>query len=142
MKLKMKNAEDMLKVIQRDNRYAHTYNKQRTEYHAALRKLAGQEVEVETEYLFSDQYNTPPIEGISDIGLRIFDRYVESIIDDIRPGMLKCSWCGRTYHNNGTYCHAEYTKPLLSEFYRDSAKLFRVRGYDMFGKAYRESISV
>jgi len=106
MKLKLKNAEDMLKEIQRDNRYQYTYDKNKVEYQNALTRLADQEVEVETKYLFDDQYNTPPLDGVSENGLRIMERYVEAIIDDVRPGMVKCRWCGNNYNDTGSYCHS------------------------------------
>lgn len=137
MKIRIKTKEDMLPVIQKDNRYAHTYNKTKVEYHAMLGAIAGQVIDVETDYLFSDQYNTPPIEGVSDIGLRVFDRYVSEVIDDIRPGMVKCGWCGNSYLDTGAYCHStEYIRPLLPTFYRRSQDLYRARGYDWTGAAY------
>lgn len=37
------------------------------------RKLQGHAITLETKHLFSNQWNTAPIAGVSDIGLRVFD---------------------------------------------------------------------
>lgn len=58
-------------------------------------QIAGMELEVETDYLFKDQYNTAPIPGISESGLRVMQNVVEEVIDDVRPLYLKCHWCGK-----------------------------------------------
>jgi hypothetical protein len=70
MRIKLLDKDAMLKRIQIDNRSAHAFNRQRADFQGWLMKLAGQEIEVKTDYLFSDQYNTPPIDGISENGLR------------------------------------------------------------------------
>lgn len=59
-----------------------------------LSKIEGQTIEVETFYLFDNQYNTGPISGVTEQGLRIMDESVEKVIDDERIGKVKCSWCG------------------------------------------------
>jgi hypothetical protein len=64
------------------------------EWAKTLEKIEGKEIEVETHYLFRDQYNTPPIPGVSENGLRIMQESVEAVIDDIRPSKGRCSWCG------------------------------------------------
>ena len=56
--------------------------------------VAGMTLDVETNYLFRDQYNTTPIQAVSDSGLRIMDYLVEEVIDDARQGMARCNWCG------------------------------------------------
>ena len=61
-----------------------------------MEKVAGMTLEVKTDYLFKDQYNTAPIPGISEKGLRIMQNVVEEVIDDERPGKARCRWCGRT----------------------------------------------
>lgn len=38
-----------------------------------LFKLDGKEVELETEFLFDNQWNTAPVEGLSETGFRVFD---------------------------------------------------------------------
>lgn len=61
--------------------------------------IQGMTIDVETQYLWDDQFNTAPIEGISETGLRILDfkgerSIIEEIIDDARPGREKCIICG------------------------------------------------
>lgn len=48
---------------------------------------SGAWVEIDTAYLFTDQYNTVD-------GKRIFDRDIKRIEDDARPGFGKCRYCG------------------------------------------------
>lgn len=64
-------------------------------FYRILQQIKGKTIQVDTKFLFSDQFNTVPIPGISQRGIRIMERYVEKIIDDIRPGMMRCNWCGR-----------------------------------------------
>lgn len=47
----------------------------------------GKWVEIDTSILFHDQYNTMD-------GKRIFDRDIKRIVDDERPGMGRCRYCG------------------------------------------------
>ncbi len=72
----------------------------------------GVDVELETEHLFSDQWNTAPIDGISDNGLRVFDWAEDYLIDfrktlkrghylvitdemrEIRRNTHECGYCG------------------------------------------------
>ncbi len=61
-----------------------------------LEKVEGMTIEVETEYLFKDQFNTVPIPDVSESGMRIMQFCVEKVIDDIRPQKMSCHWCGRT----------------------------------------------
>ena len=64
-------------------------------YHAQLKLVDGFELEVETEHLFTDQFNTSPIEGVSELGMRILHGAVAEVIDDERPGKMKCGYCGK-----------------------------------------------
>ena len=61
--------------------------------------VQGMTLKVETKYLWDNQFNTAPIEGISKNGLRILDfkgekSIIEEIIDDARLGIAKCGSCG------------------------------------------------
>ena len=47
-----------------------------------LTKIQGMVLEVDTEFVFSDQYNTYPIEGVSENGMRITNEYVDEVIYD------------------------------------------------------------
>jgi rRNA maturation endonuclease Nob1 len=66
------------------------------EWAKTMEKIAGMTLEVETDHLFKDQYNTTPIPGISETGLRVMQNVVEEVIDDERLGKARCHWCGRT----------------------------------------------
>lgn len=57
--------------------------------------IEGKVLEVDTEYLFKDQFNTKPIKNISELGMRIEQDLVDEVIDDERPGKARCNWCGK-----------------------------------------------
>ena len=85
-----------------------------------LRALDGIVLDVETKYLFKDQFNTAPLPArqrerilryiqreypgmqIQEVrtalkaGLRIMDSDVGRVIDDIRTGLQRCNYCGKT----------------------------------------------
>lgn len=48
---------------------------------------SGEWVNIDTSYLFHNQYNTED-------GRRIFDKDISRIVDDERPGMGRCKYCG------------------------------------------------
>ena len=48
---------------------------------------SGEWVNIDTSCLFHDQYNTED-------GKRIFDKDISRIVDDERPGMGRCKYCG------------------------------------------------
>jgi hypothetical protein len=72
-------------------------------WYDTLKQIEGKTLDVETEYLFQDQYNTAPIPGVSPNVLRIFDFIVERVIDDIRGTKMRCNWCGKT-NDKGNVC--------------------------------------
>jgi hypothetical protein len=59
----------------------------------AMKKIAGKILEVDTEMLFKHEFNTKPIPGVSKKGIRVFEEYVEEVIDDIRHGKARCELC-------------------------------------------------
>ena len=68
------------------------------EFADKITAIQGMTIEVETKHLWDDQFNTAPIEGISENGLRILDfkgekSIIEEIINDVRPSRLKCPLC-------------------------------------------------
>jgi len=68
------------------------------EFGDKITAIQGMTIVVETKYLWDNQFNTAPIEGISKNGLRILDlkgelSIIEEIIDDIRPYRIKCPEC-------------------------------------------------
>lgn len=90
-----------------------------------LKKIAGRTFEVDTEYLFSDQFNTadfggndPNAESTGVTGYRIMGEYVENIIDDIRAGKMRCKWCGKTSDTGEVCVHCgkkDYLEKLLTK---------------------------
>lgn len=97
------------------------------EFYAVFVCLNGETMDVETDHLFRDQYNTggfddkeiprlveklyapelrynreylakilPSIEHVLKFGMRVQGRYVAEVIDDARPGKMRCQYCGAT----------------------------------------------
>lgn len=59
----------------------------------------GEWVEIETTYLFHDQYNTKD--------KRIFDKDIARIVDDVRLGLGKCRYCGAMVKRGEEHKHFE-----------------------------------
>ena len=95
-----------------------------------LEKVQGMWIEVETDYLFLDQYNTVPVPGVSNNGLRLMDRDIDGIYGDVRPERVQCLGCNRavkpTHPIEGmSVCTCECghlekygTAPLVKEWHR------------------------
>ena len=85
-------------------------------FYEALVKVQGQWLEVETAHLFADQFNTVPIEGVSEQGLRVMLTEVVEIEDDVRQGVVKCQWCYGYDSDKDGACDkcgkSEYLRPL------------------------------
>lgn len=69
----------------------------RPEFAAMLEKVQGKWIEVETDWLFADQFNTVPIEGVSETGMRLMSGDVEEIQDDIRVGRIFDRYTHKNY---------------------------------------------
>lgn len=90
-----------------------------------MKEIAGQWVEVETEYLFDNQYNITTPSGI---GLRIMQEYVMDVQDDARIGKGRCSYCGKVSEWQGielcSKCgHYGYFKPFKCQHEDHSIKV-------------------
>jgi hypothetical protein len=85
-------------------------------FYNILKNVQGKWLTVETEHLFSDQFNTAPIENVSVNGVRIMIEDVVEIKDDIRDGINKCRWCYGYDKDNDGACDKcgknEYLEPL------------------------------
>jgi len=101
MKLKIKEDAGTI--------FLHNHNKNLSPHYCApatvrdfadkITAIQGMTIEVEIKFLWDNQFNTTPIEGVSECGLRILDfkgeeSIIEEIIDDARPGRAKCGSCG------------------------------------------------
>lgn len=78
--------------------YASGNNPQYTKW---IEDNRGKWVEVETDHLFNNQYNTDTA--------RIYDTQIDAVRDDARVNMGKCSYCGTMMHQKELIClkHAE-----------------------------------
>ena len=87
-----------------------------SEWWRTLQKVAGKTLVVETEFLFRNQFNTAPIEGVSENGLRIMEEWVEEVIDDKREYKMRCNYCGKTSNVglscSGCFAGRNYLTPL------------------------------
>ena len=68
------------------------------EYNKSLASIAGKVVEVDTEYLFKDQFN------VVDPPLRVHLSDVAEVLDDLRPYRKRCTWCGKNCSWRETQC--------------------------------------
>lgn len=102
-----------------------------------LEACDGRQVELETGCVFDNQWNTAPVDGVSDKGLRVFDwaqdhreygRHIKQghyldmteAMVEIRANRLKCGYCGKQYDKRQqpeppAFCEAcrgsQYLKP-------------------------------
>lgn len=106
-----------------------------------LPHLDGAEVELETAHVFDDQWNTAPIPGVSDNGLRVFDWAEDAIwnygrenlttrrghwleltdeMQTVRRDTLKCGYCDAHYHVSQAPADRFCTKCTGSEYLKES----------------------
>lgn len=116
MKIKIrKDAEEL--YIQEHTNYDGSYTG-KDKWERAMKKIAGKILEVDTESLFKYEYNTKPIPGLSKSGIRIFETYVEEVIDDERHGKARCDFCEKTSESDEvcTNCgRTDYLEPFFDE---------------------------
>ncbi|PHA62837.1 hypothetical protein [Bacillus wiedmannii] len=83
-----------------------------------LGKIAGKTVEVDTEMLFKHEFNTMPIPGVSEEGIRVLEDYVDEVIDDIRHGKARCDLCNSISDSTEVCTHcgkSDYLEPFFEE---------------------------
>lgn len=68
-----------------------------------LLHIEGLWVEVETDFLFVDQFNLVPTFGTAN-GLRVMETEISDIINDMRPERKRCGWCGNNEPNEAYVC--------------------------------------
>jgi len=104
--------------VHRCYRHAHAsaYGLHRQDFMNMLSAIEGKWIEVETKFLFRDQFNTVPIPGVSELGMRIMQTEVVKIQNDIRRYWQRCGYCGKNVsidYNVCNHCHrAGYLEPL------------------------------
>lgn len=102
-----------------------------TWYDMRIKPLNGQVIELETAYIFNNQWNTAPT-STDDQGLRVFD-WAEAIypnskikegqylditdeMREIRENTYKCGYCGKNYYNpNALWCEDCISSEYLKE---------------------------
>lgn len=88
----------------------------RPEWADMLRKVEGKWLEVETEYLFADQFNTAPIQGVSESGMRIMGEDVEEVRGDVRPGRCLDRWTNKNYDSLPEECKVGERRQYIYQF--------------------------
>lgn len=77
--MKVKVRSDALELFLLDN-----YGQVSDYWEQIFEKISGKILEVDTEILFEHEFNIKPIPGITNTEIRVFDDYVEKVIDDER----------------------------------------------------------
>lgn len=95
----MKNNKMQVKI--KKNAYVFASNYGGNGFRETLQKLEGKWLDVETDFLFNDQYN------IKEPNIRVYDSMIEAVRNDARNGMGKCKYCG-TMLKAGQVC-TKYT---------------------------------
>jgi hypothetical protein len=72
-------------------------------FRRALLHIEGLWVEVETKYLFADQFNLVPTPH-TEHGLRLMETEISGIIGDVRSKRKACGWCGNNESNEAFVC--------------------------------------
>lgn len=116
----------------------------------------GVDVDLETEHLFSDQWNTAPIDGVSDNGLRVFDWAEDYPIDfrktlkrghylvitdemrEIRRNTHECGYCRKQEPAQKGYVFCPH---CLSSEYLTKDLLFLLRMKSVDDKSNRAPLS-
>jgi hypothetical protein len=92
------------------------YGLHNTKFQTILKAVEGTWLDVETDHLFDDQFNTAPIPGVSESGIRLMIEDVAAIEGDVRHGLVKCSWCYGYDRNGDGACDkcgkTDYLAPL------------------------------
>ncbi len=114
-----------------------------------VKAIDGQAIALETEHLFDNQWNTAPIAGQSDKGLRVFDwaqdylpmnkkikrgHWLEQTADmrEVRRNTMKCGYCGKQEAAAKGYVFCPHC--IDSEYLKEGElKLTRMRPVDRSG---------
>lgn len=89
-----------------------------------VKKLEGKWLEVETDFLFNNQYN------IKTPAIRVYDSMIDAVKNDSREGMGKCKYCG-TMIKAGNVC-TKYTTEKPSKIGNNQPTTCAEYGIDWF----------
>ena len=106
------NVKGMRALI-KNNAYVSSHEIGTREYKSNLKKFIEDNknkwVDIDTRYLFNDQYNTKD-------GFRIFDAQIEEIRGDIREGLITCGYCGKQYRGQENKpCNCDYEQRIFNK---------------------------
>lgn len=106
------NVKEMRALI-KNNAYVSSHEIGTHEYKSNLRKFIEDNknkwVDIDTSYLFNNQYNTKE-------GFRIFDSQIEEIRGDIREGLFTCGYCGKQYRGQENKpCDCDYEQRIFNK---------------------------
>jgi len=117
--MKIRIRKDALELyVQEHTNWDGTYIGE-DKWERVMEKIAGKEIEVDTESLFKHEFNTKPIPGVSKEGIRIMEEYVEEVIDDERKGKARCEFCEEVSNSTKvcTNCgRFDYLDPFFDEY--------------------------
>ena len=109
----------LMRVLVRKGAHHRGLNFAADGWRAAVKSIEGTWIEIDTEHLFADQFNTVRVPNAKN-GVRLMMSDVEAIEDDARIGRSRCTWCGKHCSSGFMFCAhcggAEgRLKPLLGE---------------------------
>jgi hypothetical protein len=76
---------------------------------AKLKQLEGCTIECDTTKLLPKDY-------VLVDGTMIPERYIESIVDDVREDFIRCQDCGRSVHKDVTQCPSCFSNDFIDIF--------------------------
>lgn len=108
--MKTLTANKPMQVRIKKNAYVfvgnYSFNNSSEKLRKFLKANEGKLIEIDSEFLFNDQYNTTSFideNGVLNSGFRIFDSMICEVINDKREGKGKCKYCGSML-NAGEIC--------------------------------------
>lgn len=96
------------------------YGLHRPEYYEKLKLIEGKECEVETDYLFADQFN------IVEENLRVMVNVVDKVIDDVRIDKYKNGYTEKMIDNLDNI--PDEQKPFITQYKSHPNKIVRETG--------------
>lgn len=115
--------------------------------------LDGVQITLETEHIFDNQWNTAPIPGVTDKGLRVFDwamdykdwgrsikqgHYLDLTPEmvEVRENRLKCGYCGKQYNKRNTPPPPAFCNQCLGSEYLKENELYLTRVIPVTSKTF------
>lgn len=114
-KIETNKPKMMAKIAAAANDWGNNNNSKPDSLHSFLIANRGKWVEIDTKYIFDNQYNTKA-------GFRIYDKHIQEIKNDIRINLGCCRYCGTITKNalpclKHTECLEYGVKDLSKSFF-------------------------